>query len=170
MLKLEPSPAQQQALTTTMQAFNQGCQYVGGLAFEHHLANKIALQPMVYQELRLRFGLSSQMAVRAISSACEAYKTNKDVAPHFEPSDPMILDARLMSFKGLTDVSLLCLTGRQLVPFRFVRYQAARKDRIAGQSDLFLRENAFYLEVHIELPSMPVEEINVNSRSEELPE
>lgn len=155
MLKLEPTPAQQQALTTTMQAFNQGCQYVGELAFQHHLANKIALQPMVYQELRLRFGLSSQMAVRAISSACESYKTNKEVAPHFEASDPMILDARLMSFKGLTDVSLLCLTGRQLVPFRFIRYQAARKDRIAGQSDLFLRDNTFFLEVHIELPSPP---------------
>ena len=155
MLKLEPTPAQQTALTTTMQAFNMGCQYVGELAFQHHIANKIALQPMVYQELRLRFGLSSQMAVRAISSACEAYKANKDVAPRFEANDPMILDARLMSFKGLTDVSLLCLTGRQLVPFRFVRYQVARKDRIAGQSDLYLSNDDFYLEVHIELPSPP---------------
>lgn len=155
VLKLEPTAAQQHALLTTMQAFNEGCQYVGELAFQHHLANKIALQPLVYQELRNRFGLSSQMAVRAISSGCEAYKVSKSSAPQFAAADPMILDARLMSFKGLTDVSLLCLTGRQLVPFRFVRYQQARPDRIAGQADLFLREGHFFLEVHIELPSPP---------------
>ena len=157
MLKLEPTPAQQQELVSTMQAFNQGCQYVGELAFRHHLANKIALQPLVYQELRSRFGLSSQMAVRAISSGCEAYKLDKEAAPVFNPRDPMILDARLMSFKGLTDVSLLCLTGRQLIPFRFVRYQTARHDRIAGQADLFLRDGVFYLDVCIDLPSPPSE-------------
>ncbi len=111
VLKLEPTAAQQQSLLTTMQAFNQGCQYVGELAFAHRLANKIALQPMVYHELRDRFGLSSQMAVRAISSACEAYKTDRDAAPQFDAYAPMILDARLLSIKGLTDVSLLCLTG-----------------------------------------------------------
>ncbi len=155
VLKLEPGIAQRQELLTTMQAFNQGCEYVGSLAFQHHLANKIALQPLVYQELRARFGLSSQMAVRAISSACEAYKSDRACAPRFEPFDPMILDARLMSFKGLTDVSLLCLTGRQLVPFRFARYQAARPDRIAGQADLILEDDAFVLHVHIDLPSAP---------------
>ena len=155
VLKLEPSGAQGQALLTTMQAFNQGCQFVGEMAFQHHLANKIALQPMVYQELRARFGLSSQMAVRAISSACEAYKTNRDAAPQFDPGAPMILDARLLSIKGLTDVSLLCLTGRQLIPFRFVRYAPARPDRIAGQADLMADDNAFYLHVHIDLPSPP---------------
>ena len=158
VLKLEPTPAQQQELVSTMQAFNQGCQYVGELAFRHHLANKIALQPLVYQELRARFGLSSQMAVRAISSGCEAYKLDKDTAPVFEARDPMILDARLMSFKGLTDVSLLCLTGRQLIPFRFVRYQAARSDRIAGQADLILHDTTFYLDVCIDLPSPPSEQ------------
>ena len=155
VLKLEPTAAQQQSLLTTMQAFNQGCQYVGELAFAHRLANKIALQPMVYHELRERFGLSSQMAVRAISSACEAYKTDRDAAPQFDSHAPMILDARLLSIKGLTDVSLLCLTGRQLIPFRFVRYASARPDRIAGQADLEAVEGAFYLYVHIELPSAP---------------
>ena len=155
VLKLEPNGAQKQALLTTMQAFNQGCQFVGEMAFRHHLANKIALQPMVYQELRARFGLSSQMAVRAISSACEAYKTDRDAAPRFEAESPMILDARLLSIKGLTDVSLLCLTGRQLIPFRFVRYAHARPDRIAGQADLSAEDGAFYLHVHIDLPSAP---------------
>ena len=55
----------------------------------------------------------------------------------------MILDARLLSIKGLTDVSLLCLTGRQLIPFRFVRYETARADRIAGQADLHIRDGGF---------------------------
>lgn len=171
VLKLEPNSAQQQALLTTMQAFNQGCQFVGEMAFRHHLANKIALQPMVYQELRARFGLSSQMAVRAISSACEAYKVDREMAPLFDVGAPMILDARLLSIKGLTDVSLLCLTGRQLIPFRFVRYAPARPDRIAGQADLMAEDGAFHLHVHIDLPSAPPAEsveLAANEREYEL--
>jgi predicted 3-demethylubiquinone-9 3-methyltransferase (glyoxalase superfamily) len=47
-------------------------------AFELHTANKIelqkiVLQKIVYHEIRDKFGISAQMAVRAISKACEAY-------------------------------------------------------------------------------------------------
>lgn len=139
----------------TMEAFNEACQYVADIAYQHRLANKIALQPMVYHELRSRLGLSSQMAVRAISKACETYKQDKRVHVRFAPTDAMILDHRLLSFKGLTHVSLLCLPGRQLIPFRFVGYAPIRTDRIAGQADLILNDSTFSLEVCIDLATPP---------------
>jgi hypothetical protein len=95
------------------------------------------------------------MAVRAISKACEAYKPDKRVHVRIPAHDPMILDQRLLSFKGLTHVSLLCLTGRQLIPFRFVSYARARHDRIAGHADLILKEDSFLLHVCIEMPTPP---------------
>src|SRR6202044_1801530 len=96
------------------------CQRVGDVAYDNRLANKIALQPLVYNELRTRYGLSSQMAVRAISNACEAYKNDKSVHVRFDLHDPMILDPRLVSFRAPTHISLLCLAGRQYIPYRYV--------------------------------------------------
>jgi putative transposase len=155
VIRLEINAVQRQTLLTTLEAFNSACQHVADVAYDNRLANKIALQPLVYNELRNRFGLSSQMAVRAISKACEAYKPDKRVHVRVPPHDPMILDQRLLSFKGLTHVSLLCLRGRQLIPFRFVAYAAARHDRIAGHADLILKDEVFLLHVCIDMPTPP---------------
>jgi putative transposase len=155
VLKLEPDPSQHAALLSTMEAFNAGTQLAADLAYEKRLANKIALQPLVYGELRARFGLSAQMAVRAIAKAVEAYKRDKRVHVRFKPHGAMVYDERIMSFKGLTHVSLLTVRGRQLVPLRFGAYQAARLDRAKGQADLVLRDGAFYLYVTIDLPTPP---------------
>jgi putative transposase len=155
VLKLEPSPEQHAALLSTVEAFNAGCQYVADIAYEKRLANKIALQPLVYGTLRERFGLSSQMAVRAISKAVEAYKRDKRVHVRFQPHGAMVYDERIMSFKGLTHVSLLALIGRLLIPIRYGAYQAAHLDRRQGQADLVLRDGTFFLYVTIDLPSPP---------------
>jgi len=55
------------------------------VAFAHYLANKIELQKLVYYDIRQHFGLSSQMAIRAISKVAEADKRDKRVRPGFRP-------------------------------------------------------------------------------------
>lgn len=155
VLKLETSAEQHQALLKTVEAFNHACQYVADVAYEKRLANKIAIQPMVYNTLRERFGLSSQMAVRAIAKAIEAHKRDKRVHVRFDLHGAMIFDERIMSFKGVTHVSLLALSGRLLIPMRFGEYQASRFDRRKGQADLILKNGVFYLYVCIDLPEPP---------------
>jgi len=95
------------------------------------------------------------MAVRAIAKAIEAYKRDKRVHCRFNLHGAMIYDQRIMSFKGLTYVSLLTLSGRERIPIRFGAYQSARMDRIQGQADLVLRNGVFYLFVTIDLPTPP---------------
>ncbi len=155
VIKLEPSQEQYQALLKTVEAFNRGCQYAADIAYEKRLANKIALQPFVYGTLRSEFGLSSQMAIRAIAKAVEAYKRDRRIHVRFDERGAMVFDPRIMSFKGLTQVSLMCLDGRELVPMRYGAYQAARLDRAKGQADLILKGGTFYLYVTIDLPSAP---------------
>ncbi len=155
VVKLEPSQEQYQALLKTVEAFNRGCQYAADVAYEKRLANKIALQPFVYGTLRSEFGLSSQMAIRAIAKAVEAYKRDRRIHVKFDVHGAMVYDPRIMSFKGLTQVSLMCLGGRELVPMRYGAYQAARIDRAKGQVDLILRDGTFYLYVTVDLPSAP---------------
>ena len=160
VIKLEPSQEQYQALLKTVEAFNRGCQYAADVAYEKRLANKIALQPFVYGALRSEFGLSSQMAIRAIAKAVEAYKRDRRIHVKFDLHGGMVYDPRIMSFKGLTQVSLMCLkspglSGRELIPMRYGAYQAARLDRAKGQADLILRGGTFYLYVTVDLPSAP---------------
>ena len=155
VIKLEPSQEQYQALLKTVEAFNRGCQYAADVAYEKRLANKIALQPFVYGALRSEFGLSSQMAIRAIAKAVEAYKRDRRIHVRFDVHGAMVYDPRIMSFKGLTQVSLMCLQGRELVPMRYGAYQAARLHRARGQADLVYRDGLFFLHVTIDLPCAP---------------
>ena len=154
-VKLEPNAEQAASLRETMQAFNRGCNHVAKIAFEKRQANKIAIQQFVYGSLRSDFGLSSQMAIRCIAKAIEAYKRDKNIQPTFNPFGAIVLDDRLMSFKSLSHVSMLTLQGRILVPMRFGAYQAARIDRAKGQADLVLRDGVFYLHLAVDLPPPP---------------
>ena len=63
-VKLETTLEQSTALLETMHQFNAACNYVAEKAFELHTANKIELQKIVYHEIRDKFGISAQMAVR----------------------------------------------------------------------------------------------------------
>ena len=159
VLKLQPSDDQRQMLLDTMTAFNAAVQCVANVAFEQHTASKIKLQKLLYYRLREEFGLSSQMAVRAIGKATEAYKRDKDIYCTFDPLGAMVYDERILNFR-LTEVSILTLSGRQMIPYRFGAYQAARLDRIKGQADLIYRGGQFYLHVTVDMPeSDPVETV-----------
>jgi putative transposase len=155
VVKLVPSADQHTALFATMERFNQACDHIAEVAFERRLANKIALQKLVYYEIRKRFGLSSQLTVRAISKVVEAYKRDRIVRPGFRPHGAVCYDQRIMSWRGVEEVSLLTLDGRELIPVRFGAYQAARLDRRQGQADLVLNDGVFYLYVTIDTPQPP---------------
>ena len=155
VIQLEPSQAQYQLLLKTVEAFNRGCQYAADVAYEKRLANKIALRPFVYATLRAEFGLSSQMAIRAIAKAVEAYKRDRRIHVKFDRHGGMVYDPRILYFKGLTQVSLMCLNGRELIPMRYGAYQAARLDRAKGQADLIIRGGTFYLYVTVDMPTAP---------------
>src|SRR5947207_3332703 len=140
LLKLAPSPEQHIALLETMHAFNDACNEIVQVAFDNQLANKFKLQKLVYKDIRKQYKLSSQLAIRAISKTAEAYKRDKSIKPTFRREGAVTYDERVMSFKGLSEVSLLTLQGRVLVPFRMGGYQQSRLDQIKGQADLLYRQ------------------------------
>jgi IS605 OrfB family transposase len=154
-VKLSPTLKQFDNLLETVEAFNKGVQLVADVAFEQRIANKVELHHQLYARLRSEFGLSAQMAVRAIGKAVEAYRRDKSKHCTFDPHGSMVFDERIMSFKGMTHVSLLTLSGRELIPMLFGAYQAGRLDRVKGQADLILRNGVFYLYVTIEMPDAP---------------
>ena len=144
---------QADALRATLEAFNAACNYLAGVAFDLGSANKYKLQQAAYHAARERFGLSSQMAVRAISKVCEAFKRDRSKRPEFRPHGALPYDERFMSWKGLDRVSLLTLAGRLVIPVRFGPYQAARLDRRQGQADLLFRDGKWFLAVTVDAPA-----------------
>jgi predicted transposase len=79
MVRLDPSPEQHKLLLDTMHRFNEPCNDIAGTAFFMHKANKVELHKTVYYPIRERYGLSSQLTVRAISKVVEAYKRDKSI-------------------------------------------------------------------------------------------
>ena len=153
VVKLSTTLEQHDKLLRMMERFNEACNFIAGVAFKLHTANKIRLQHEIYHEVRERFGLSSQMAVRAISKVCEVYKRDKCIKPTFREMGGMVYDQRIMSWKGLDKVSLLTLGGREIIPIRIGEYQELRlKNNIRGQVDLIHRKGKFYLAVVVDAP------------------
>ena len=83
MLKLAPSAEEGKALLATVRACNAAATRAAEVAFQHQTASKIRLQALCYASLREEFGLSAQMAIRAIAKACGACKRDKNIQPKF---------------------------------------------------------------------------------------
>ena len=152
MVKLSPNAKQHKALLETMERFNEACNYASGKAFETETFGQYYLHHLVYRYLREHYCLSAQMTVRAIAQVSESYKVNRNVQHSFKPHAAMVYDQRILSWKGLDKVSILTLSGRQIIPTRIGAYQEARIDRKVRQSDLVLTDGTFYLAVVVDAP------------------
>jgi putative transposase len=156
MLKLAPTAEQADALLATMRACNAAANHAAEVAYVHRTANKIRLQQMIYNDLRATYGLSAQMAVRAIAKACEAYKRDKKIQPTFRDTGAIAYDQRILSWRGREAVSILTLAGRIIVPVVYAgRWLARNPERIRGQADLVHRDGTFFLAVVIDVPEPP---------------
>lgn len=157
-LKLVPTPEQHTALLETMRAFNAAASYAAQVGFADHVFGQPAIHVRCYRELRERFGLSSQMAVRAIGKAVETFRRDKTGCPVFRPEGAMTYDERLLGWKGPAHVSLLTLQGREVVAMVYGAYQAGFLQRLQGQVDLVYRDGTFYLYAIIDVPEdAPIE-------------
>ena len=159
-IKLLTDEEQYNRLFGTMRIFNQACNYISELAYSTKTFAKFEVHKACYYNVRDIYGLSSQMAVRAIGKVCESYKEKaKRVSLHtFKDTGAMVLDDRLVSFKGLEAASMLTLDGRIEVPMMIAEYHRGMLmgRRVRGQADLILDNGVFYLMLVIELPDKPL--------------
>jgi len=161
-LQLLPAPDQKPALLATMERFNEAATFAAKVGFEAGVFGQVTIHKLAYEEIRERFGLSAQLAVRAIAKAVECFQQDKTKCPVFKPRSAICYDQRVLSFKGLTTVSIWSLSGRLLIPFVCGAYQKDRQGRIKGQADLVYRQNKFYLLCTIDMPEgAPIEPTDV---------
>ena len=141
-----------------MTACNAAATYAARVGFDAGVFSQISIHKRCYRDLREQFGLSAQMAVRAIGKAVECFRRSKKVCPTFRPDGAIVYDERLFSLKGADRVSLLTLEGRHIIPIVYGEYQAGYLPRYKGQVDLVLRNGTFYLMVTVDIPDgTPIE-------------
>lgn len=152
--QLMPSPELAGVLKETVERFNEAANWLAGVAFERRLANKFALHKLAYREIRERFGLPADTAIRCIARTVEAYKRDKDIRPTFRPHAAVPFSmGKNIGFKAPDRVSISTLNGRVIVPYVMGRYQRERFGWPKGQCDLMLRDDGkWFLLVTVDVP------------------
>jgi IS605 OrfB family transposase len=154
-LQLLPSVEQTAILLDTMRRVNEAATFAAQQGFAAGVFSQPSIHKLAYRTIRERFGLSAQLAVRAIGKAVEVFQRDKTTCPAFRPDGAITYDQRNLSFKGLDKVSLATLTGREVIALVYGEYQSQRFDRIKGQCDLVHRNSKFYLLATVDLPEPP---------------
>lgn len=161
-IKLVPSPDQATVLLKTIEAYNEACNYVSKIAFENKTASVVKIQRLCYYDIRQKFNLSAQMAVRVVGKVADAYKITRGMRikisqPNkFNIHGTVVYDDRLISWKGLENVSILTLNGRIVIPMVLGEYQRINMVyQRRGQVDILFKCGKFYLIAVIDVPEPP---------------
>ncbi len=150
-VKLQATPAQADALRRTMERTNAACNYMSGCAWETGRFHQYSLHHLCYREVRDRFGLAAQVAVRAIAKVADAYKLDRDVERNFRPMGSIAYDNRILAF-GESAVSIWSLDGRLAIPFACGDGQRLLLASPKAESDLVSRRGNWYLLVTCTVP------------------
>lgn len=145
-VKLVLTAEQKDALLQTLCAANAACDFISAWAWANRSFKQYDLHHGTYYDVRARFGLSSQMAVRAVSKVADAYKRDKATQRAFRPTGSIAYDSRVVRFlpeKGV--VSLWTVGGRVTVPFLCGDHHLALLATQKGEADLALIDGEFYL-------------------------
>ena len=159
-IKLLPNKDQYMSLFHTMAVFNQACNQISQIAFDNKVFSKFKIQTLCYYQIREESKLSAQLVIRAISKVAESYKVDKQVLHEFKSTGAIVYDQRILSFKGLNIASLSTIDGRLDIPMQISSYHQnlMQGKRIAGQADLILQDDTFYLLLVLEYPeNSPIE-------------
>jgi IS605 OrfB family transposase len=124
--KMAPAPAVADALKDTVEKFALACDAILVVAVREKTSNKVKLQHVVYHDIRKTFGLSANLAVRAIARVCWAVKAAKRkgrAVKKFKPTS-IDYDERIFAYREQEEVvSLTTTNGRVRAPLVLGQYQ-----------------------------------------------
>ena len=131
--KLTTSKAVNEALNETAVAFANAAMFVLDAAKRHKTSDKRKLQPVVYKDIRAKFGLTANLAIRAIARVCWAIKataTKRKTVKEFKPTS-IDYDQRVFAYREADQsVSISTIHGRIHVPLDLGTYQ---KEALKGK-------------------------------------
>jgi len=143
------------ALKDTVHKFADACNYTLDIAYIKGIHNQFKIHHESYMEIRDRFGLTANLAVRAIARVAQAMKSTrkkKSCPRHFKATS-VDYDQRIFSLDvNSWTVSLSTINGRLHIPLAIGNYQ---RHLLLDQKPTFAtlyfnkRNKTFYLDISI---------------------
>src|SRR5919199_2421006 len=152
-VKLKPSREQAKALQDTLHRCNEACTWLAEQGFESRVFGQYALHKLAYHDVRERFALTAQAAVRCIAKVADAFKVNRKRAPRFRPDAAQPYDDRIFRFvQNGEAVSIWTAAGRIVVPCTTGDYQRRLLAFRKGEADLALIRGKWFLVCSCDVP------------------
>lgn len=146
VVKLLPSAETFDALLKTLEAANAACNFVSQQAWEARRFGRVPVHNLTYYDVRERYELSAQLAVRCIGKVVDGYKLDKKALRAFKPHGAVPYDDRILSWSlEPQQVSIWTLNGRLTVPFVCGDYHRQLLNGQRGETDLVYRKGKFFL-------------------------
>jgi putative transposase len=152
-IKLVPPKPAEVALTATLVRCNEAATWLAKTGFAACVFRQFDLHNIGYTELRTRFGLTAQAAVRTIAKVADAFKVNREVAPRFRKDAAQPYDDRIIRFvRDRTAVSIWTVEGRITIPVVMGEHQARLMAYRKGEIDLCLVRGKWMLAATCDIP------------------
>jgi len=153
--KIEVPPEVAPKLDATLKAFSDACNYINQTV-NPKLTNKPRIQGLVYEQVREQFGLSANLAIRAIARVSCHRKTAKQKGKPVRAFKPTSVDydARIFACREKDwTVSLTLVGGRERFKLAIGNYQLGLlKGKNPSSATLCKRQDGSYY-VNIEIKS-----------------
>ncbi len=151
--KLQPTPEQCDKIDALLDAFASACRFANQ-SVKPSVTSKTTIQSLVYNELRERFGLSANQAVRVCARVGANRKTAKQKGKPVKEFKPTSADydARIFAFREKEwTVSLTLLGCREQIKLYIGNYQRGKlKGRKPTSAQLCKHRDCSYY-IHIQL-------------------
>jgi putative transposase len=160
--KLAPTPEQVVEIEAALRAFAQACDFAAQTARQIGSTNKVKVQHACYGEIRQRFGLAANLAIRAIARACAALKVPAKMHSTFAPTS-IDFDQRIFAFQEWNwTFGLTLLHGRiKIATVLGERQKSLLKGRKPSAAVLVKRpDGRYFLHVPISDPAPDPPEVD----------
>lgn len=152
-IKLVPTSDQAKALMATLVRCNAACDWISACAWEAKTFRQYDLHKLCYVEVRGRFGLTAQAAVRCIAKVADAYKIDRKTQRFFRADGAQPYDDRIIRFvKDGSAVSIWTVDGRIVVPVVMGEHQKALMAYRKGEVDLCRVRGKWILAATCDIP------------------
>lgn len=152
--KLNPNSRQVSKINATLKAFAGACNYINEV-IDTRIVNNVRIQTLVYNDIRTKFGLSANLAIRAINRVAGnrkiAKKENQPVQ-YFKPTS-VDYDARIFSFRERDwTASLTLIGGRERFNLHVDNYQVSKLQGQKPTSAILsqLRDGNYTLNIQVQ--------------------
>lgn len=144
-LKLKPTTEQEQSLQDTLARCNEACNWLSEKAFEARVFRQFDLHKLCYAELRAKFSLTAQVAIRCIKKVADGYKVDQKVQRTFRKHSAQPYDDRIFRFVSGDMVSIWLLPGREKIAYACGDHQRQLLEHRKGEVDLMFVRGKWYL-------------------------